>query len=266
MSVIFNSFSEFKNFVTDSYRGRLDYDLQNLQFVDNSNGEIKRHINDIFLYISKDEFEKLIIDGRKYGDTERDILIENSSNVLGICAYINSPSLINFIMDCEPNIEFATDLCGNSCSECIRGDYIENTKILLERGLNRILNVQIYTNCNLLKERYVYPIHVLCAFPMCLETKLETLKLYKKHGVDLNLATEENHETALIMYLKELLEDQENDPFKTGKIDNLEINIIYELITKENIDMVNRWNDKPKILIDRLPLSEKQKEYLLTKY
>lgn len=264
--VIFNSNQEFLDFIISNYIN-YNFQMRDYEFIDNSNGEIKLHINDIFLHTTKEKFNEYLSEICSYvGESEQDVINEHSCNIIQLSQYFDSPPLINFILDHEPDFTLPCDNQGGHAIESTICDNPNNVEILFHRGLDKFLNIEIKPNSLLCKEDIVYPIHLLCKYSQCLEIKLDIIKLYKKYGADFNVKTRYSQETCLMMYLKDLFDKQQKNPFLQGVIHDLEVDIIYELITKENFDIQNNDGLKPKDLILELNISDEKKYKLLNKF
>ena len=248
-SITFNSFEDLKFLLINVNSCSDDNNYQNTIFIDGSNGNIEQHINDIFLYITEDEYQKMLEEDTDDNSPE-EIQLENSGSIFSICNYINSPPLMHFIMDKNPDIRMRSDLSGNSAIECLFGEYPKNTEVLLNRGFQSILNDEVFTSCKV-KDHYAYPIHLLCATTFLLSSKLEVLKLFKKYGVNLNSTIKSTGETALILYLKQLIDDNPHD-----EIHDIQLDILKELITKDNINIEDFDGNNPRCLINELEISE----------
>lgn len=255
MEIIFNSCDEMRNFLS-----RIDYlddgqYYKNAKFIDNSNGEIREKINELYICLKKDHLEEY---ENASEDEKQEIFIEHGKSALFASTILDSPSFCNFIMDKNPKLEIRCDLVDNPAVVCIFSEYPENNRVLIERGFYRLLNIPVTVSYGIFDEQTLYPIHLLTKLVTYDESKLTTLKIMKYYDVDLNVVTPINRETALLMFLKELLESQKY----MGGINDYQLEMLIELTTEENLYIEDIRRQYPKLLISKLMLKESQKKKL----
>jgi len=255
MEVTFSSFEDLKQFFINCNYFVDQNNYHDATFIDNSDGEIERRINEYFILMYGEDEEEY---NTANEEEKKEIEQEKCTTILEVSKYVDSPALVNFIMDKNPDIRHPIDLQGNSSFCCVESEYFENNKILLERGFSELINEEIYVTYGIFEERRIYPIHLIAGVTICSKTKLDTIKLMKQYGVNLNSTTSEKNKTALIIFIKELLEYQ-----KITSITNVEIDIIKQLATRTNLDICDSDGNKPKLLIRQLNIPEKHKELII---
>lgn len=249
MEITFNSCDEIRKFLSNINYSKDNNDYKNAKFIDDSNGKIEERINEIYgclqdsdllIYMNGSEMQK------------RRIITENSGSILFFCEVIDSPSFCNFIMDKHPRLEIGCDLMDNPAITCIFSDFPENNRVFIERGFCDLLNIPVSISYGIHGEDELYPIHLLVGLRMYSDARLTTLKIMKTYCIDLNVVTPKNKETALIMFLNDLI-------YENKQLNDDDFETLLELKTEENLYMYDIRGEYPKMLFQKLILKESQK-------
>lgn len=225
MQITFNSIEELRSFVNDFSNNQ----FYNATFIDNSNGQIKEKIDELYMILS-DEYQEIY--DSSSDEEKRQIELEQKTHILNNLSFLNLPNLINFIMDKGPNLRSNIDINGNPLILACFSDNYENNKVMITRGFYKLINEQITCNYSLLDDKEIYPIHFLVKLYIDNKTKLDTIKLLKYYGLNLNVTTRNTNETAVLIYVQTFLFSQNN-------ISDEMISILFELCTRENLRISN---------------------------